>query len=140
MVDVKVKLYKKGVMNLVDFLESEFEKDILIEVILFKKDVIGVFDFIRKCIGDFVVLNGVMLKEGSIYKIVIGVRLRRVKIVYKVSEILSLENDIEKVGEVLSEEFLFGSNIRGSKEYRKDMVKVLVVRMYNSIGGECDGK
>ncbi|MBF4760139.1 FAD-binding protein, partial [Clostridioides difficile] len=51
-----------------------------------------------------------------------------------------LENDIEKAGEVSSEELSFGSNIRGSKEYRKDMAKALVVRMYNSIGGECDGK
>ncbi len=37
MVDAKVKLYKKGVMSLADFLESELEKDILIEVILPKK-------------------------------------------------------------------------------------------------------
>ena len=115
MVDAKVKLYKKGVMNLADFLESELEKDILIEVILPKKDAIGVFDSIRKCTGDFAVLNGAMLKEGSIYKIAIA-------------------------GEVSSEELSFGSNIRGSKEYRKDMAKALVVRMYNSIGGECDGK
>ncbi|MGO0916109.1 hypothetical protein ACTPEM_22770, partial [Clostridioides difficile] len=42
----------------------------------------------------------------------------------------------EKAGEVSSEELSFGSNIRGSKEYRKDMAKALVVRMYNSIGGE----
>ncbi|HBG7747684.1 TPA: FAD binding domain-containing protein [Clostridioides difficile] len=139
-VDAKVKLYKKGVMNLADFLESEIEKDILIEVILPKKDAIGVFDSIRKCTGDFAVLNGAMLKEGSIYKIAIGARPRRAKIAYKASEILSLENDIEKAGEVSSEELSFGSNIRGSKEYRKDMAKALVVRMYNSIGGECDGK
>nr|WP_235689872.1 hypothetical protein [Clostridioides difficile] len=81
-----------------------------------------------------------MLKEGSIYKIAIGARPRRAKIAYKASEILSLENDIEKAGEVSSEELSFGSNIRGSKEYRKDMAKALVLRMYNSIGGECDGK
>ncbi len=38
-----------------------------------------------------------MLKEGSIYKIAIGARPRRAKIAYKASEILSLENDIEKL-------------------------------------------
>lgn len=73
-VGVKVRLYNKGILELSEFLDSELSRDILVEVILLKKDVIVVFDLIRKCIGDFFVLNLVMLKENDIYKIVIGVR------------------------------------------------------------------
>lgn len=49
------------------------------------------------------------------------------------SNILNKEKDIDKVFIVVSKEFIYGSNMRVSKEYRKDMVSVLVKRMYNVI-------
>lgn len=138
--DAKVKLHKKGVLTLEEFLNNDLEKDILIEVILPKVNGSGIFDSIRKCSGDFSVINGAILKVEDEYRIALGARPQRAKIAYKGSEILTRENDIEKAAKAVSEELTFGSNIRASKEYRVDMAKSLVSRMYENLGGECGDK
>lgn len=138
-VDAKVNLHKKGIIRLEDFLESDNEKDILVEIILPKIDGVGIFDSIRKCTGDFAILNGAMLKVDNKYKIAIGARPQRAKIAHKASELLSKEEDIEKASNLVKEELTFGSNMRASQEYRSDMAKSLVMRMYMNLGGECNG-
>lgn len=139
-VGAKIRLHNKGIISLCDFLEGSYEKDILVEVILPKKCAVAVFDSIRKCTGDFAILNGAILKEGNEYKIAIGARPQRAKLALKASELLSSKNDIDEAVNLVREELVFGSNLRASKEYRTDMAKALVTRMYNCIGGECDGK
>ncbi|MDO0123231.1 FAD binding domain-containing protein [Clostridioides difficile] len=132
-VGAKVRLYNKGILELSEFLDSELSRDILVEVILPKKDAIAVFDSIRKCTGDFSVLNSAMLKENDTYKIAIGARPQKARLVLEASNILNKEKDIDKASIVASKELTYGSNMRASKEYRKDMASALVKRMYNAI-------
>lgn len=134
-VGAKVRLYKEGVLELNEFLDNKLSKDILVEVILPKRDAIAVFDSIRKCTGDFSVLNSAMLKENNTYKIAIGARPQRAKIAIEASTILSEEKDIDKASIIASEELTYGSNMRASKDYRIDMASALVKRMYNVIEG-----
>ncbi|MDB3085432.1 FAD-binding protein [Clostridioides difficile] len=134
-VGAKVRLYKEGVLELNEFLDNKLSKDILVEVILPKRDAIAVFDSIRKCTGDFPVLNSAMLKENNTYKIAIGARPQRAKIALGASTILSEEKDIDKASIIASEELTYGSNMRASKDYRIDMASALVKRMYNVIEG-----
>jgi len=139
-VGAKVKLYKRGTVDLEEFLESDYEKDILVEVILKKKKAKGVFDCIRKCTGDFPVLNGAIVCEDEKYTIVIGARPQKAAIAKKASEVLTSEKDTEKASDLVKEELSYGSNLRGSREYRSDMAKALVTRMYMSIGCDKDDK
>lgn len=139
-VDAKVRLHKKGIVSLEEFLDSSLEKDILVEIILEKKNAVGVFDCIRKCSGDFPVLNGAMVLEDGKYRVAIGARPQRAKIAKRASEVLSNENDIDKASDIIKDELIYGSNIRASSEYRADMAKALVTRMYNCIGCDKDDK
>lgn len=138
--NAKVKLHNRGVLSLEEFLNNDLEKDILVEIILPKVKGYGVFDSIRKCTGDFSIINGAILKVNDEYKISIGARPQRAVIAYKGSDILTKEKDINKAVEMVSEELIFGSNMRASKEYRADMAKSLVYRMYENLGGECGDK
>ncbi|NMS91646.1 FAD-binding protein [Clostridioides difficile] len=134
-VGAKVRLYKEGLLELNEFLDKKLSRDILVEVILPKRDAIAVFDSIRKCTGDFSVLNSAMLKENNTYKIAIGARPQRAKVALEASTILSETNDIDKASIIASEELTYGSNMRASKDYRIDMASALVKRMYNVIEG-----
>ncbi|MBU5425195.1 FAD binding domain-containing protein [Tissierella pigra] len=133
--DAKVRLYKGGVMNLDGFLERDFERDILVEVILPKKKGMAVYDCIRKSTGDFPIINGAIFKgENGQYRIAIGSRPQRAKLAIKAAKALENGEDIETVVEIIPEELHFGTNIRGSKEYREDMSKALLGRMYSKVG------
>ncbi|MCC0652439.1 MULTISPECIES: FAD binding domain-containing protein [unclassified Clostridioides] len=134
-VGAKVRLYNSGILELNEFLDSELNKDILIEVILPKKDAVAVFDSIRKCTGDFAILNSAMLKENDTYKIAIGARPQRAKLALEASQILSKEKDIDKASIIVGKELIYGSNMRASKEYRIDMASALLKRMYSAIEG-----
>ncbi|MCC0707963.1 FAD binding domain-containing protein [Clostridioides sp. ES-S-0190-01] len=134
-VGAKVRLYNSGILELNEFLDSELNKDILIEIILPKKDAVAVFDSIRKCTGDFAILNSAMLKENDTYKIAIGARPQRAKLALEASQILSKEKDIDKASIIVGKELIYGSNMRASKEYRIDMASALLKRMYSAIEG-----
>lgn len=137
--DAKVRLYKGGIIDLKDFLEKKYEKDILIEVILPKEDGIAVFDCLRRTSGDFPIINGAMFKgKGGEYRIAIGARPQRAKLVTKAAKELENGANIEKVQNRVLEEISFGTNIRGSKEYREDMAKVLIKRMHDKVGEHHD--
>lgn len=132
--DAKVNLYKGGIISLEEFLEKDFQRDILVEVILPKKKGLAVYDCIRKSTGDFPIINGAMFKgEDEKYKIAIGSRPQRAKLAIKAAETLENGESIEKAIEIIPEELHFGSNIRGSKEYREDMSKALVSRMHSKL-------
>lgn len=142
--DAKVKLYNGGLIELERFLESKHQKDILVEVVLPKKRGQAVFNSIRKSSTDFAILNGAMFKgEDNNCKIAIGARPGRAKLAVKAASLLekkeiNSEQDILLAAEIASEELSFGTNLRGSKEYRKDMCKVLVKRMNKKLGDHHD--
>lgn len=133
--DAKVILCNGGTIELKDFLDKEYEKDILIEVILPKKEGVAVSDCLRKSSTDFPIINGAMFKgKNGEYKIAIGSRPQRGKLAEKSGEALEKGENIEKVSDMVIEELHIGANIRGTKEYREDMCKALVNRMYHKIG------
>lgn len=57
----------------------------------------------------------------------------KARLAFEASNILNKEKDIDKASIVASKELTYGSNMRASKEYRKDMASALVKRMYNAI-------
>ncbi|SHD76357.1 FAD binding domain-containing protein [Schnuerera ultunensis] len=137
--DAKVRLYKGGVMDLKDFLEKKYEKDILLEVILPKKDGIAVYDCLRKSSGDLPIINGAMFKGNNCeYVIAIGSRPQRAKLAEKSMEALEYGASIDKVADMVVDELHFGTNMRGSREYREEMCKVLIKRMHDKVGGYHD--
>lgn len=133
--DAKIRLFNGGIMELEEFLEKKYEKDILIEVILPKKDGVAVYECLRKTSGDLSIINGAMYKgRNGEYRIAIGSRPQRAMLAERASQILENEKDMDKALNTIVEELHFGTNIRGSKEYRQDMCKVLIKIMHDKVG------
>ncbi len=132
--DAKVRLFDGGVMDLKEFLEKEYKKDILMEVILPKKEGIAVFDCLRKSSGDFPIINGAMFKgKDGEYRVSIGARPQRAKLAERAAKDLEC-GDITKAQGTIVEELNFGSNIRANREYRQDMCIALLKRMHDKVG------
>lgn len=133
--DAKVKLFKGGVIDIEDFLNKEYEKDILTEVILPKKKGIATFECIRKSSTDLPVLNAALYKgDDGEYKLAYGARPQRGILAKKAAEALENSVELDKVSEIILEEVHFGSNYRGSKEYREAMSKSLLEKMISKVG------
>lgn len=128
--DTEVELFKGGRTTLEDFLNKEPEKDILVKLYIKKNNMNAIYKCMRNSRSDYPILNIAVSKEEHNFKICVGARPQRATIAYKASEFLSNntinEENIFKASEIASEELIFGTNMRGSKEYRKAICKSLV--------------
>ncbi len=126
----EVELYNGGRIPLDQFLNKDYEKDILVKLYIKKNNANAVYKCMRNSRSDYPILNVSVSKENADYKICVGARPQRATIAHKASEFLSNnelnEENIIKASEIACEELVFGSNMRASKEYRKAMCKSLV--------------
>lgn len=130
--DTEVELYKNGCMSLEKFLDEPCGKDILTRIFIKKNQRRAAYLNIRNSATDYSILNVTVSNLGDEWRVVVGARPQRAKIAVKASKALSQgalgEENITKAAGITAEEISFGSNIRGSAEYRKAMCRVLVKR------------
>ncbi|SHG96110.1 CO or xanthine dehydrogenase, FAD-binding subunit [Thermosyntropha lipolytica DSM 11003] len=134
--DTQVKLYKQGIFDLEYFLENgSKEPDILEKVIIKKDNRQAVFKAMRNSRGDYAILNLALARIGDKFRIVVGARPGRAALALNTMEYLNNEyaqkrelspEILKNAGEIIAEELSFGSNGRGSSEYRKELAKVLL--------------
>jgi CO/xanthine dehydrogenase FAD-binding subunit len=127
-----VELFKGGRMLLKDFLKKPYEKDILVKLIIKKENIKASYEMIRNSAADFPLLNVAVSKKENSWTIVVGARPARAQIAEKASKFLSENNlseeNIQNAATMVVEELIFEGNNRASKEYRKEVAKVLVKR------------
>lgn len=130
--ETDVVLYKAGRVSLGEFLKYGSERDILIKVIIRKEDRDASFKMMRNSMGDYAILNAAVSRKGNNFKIAVGARPKRAEIAKEASEYLSNSGlrvkDIEYASELASKELSFGSNMRGSSQYRQELCRVFVER------------
>ncbi|MCC0650549.1 FAD binding domain-containing protein [Clostridioides sp. ZZV15-6598] len=130
--DTEVELYKGGRISLEEFLDRDYEKDLLIKVYIKKENKNASYKSLRNAKSDYPILNVSVSKYGKKFKLCVGARPQKATIAKKASEFLSNneinEANIDRAIEIASEELTFGSNMRASKDYRKAMSKVLLKR------------
>ncbi|MHB8076283.1 FAD binding domain-containing protein [Desulfosporosinus fructosivorans] len=130
--DTEVELYKDGRMPLVDFLKMPKQKDILVRLWIKLVNRKATYLNLRKSASDYSVLNVAVSKLNDQWTIVVGARPRRAAIASNASAILSKGTqsaaEVEAVAKEAANELSFGTNMRGSAEYRKALCKVLVKR------------
>ncbi|MGX9756191.1 FAD binding domain-containing protein [Clostridioides difficile] len=130
--DTEVELYKGGRISLEEFLDRDYEKDLLIKVHIKKENKNASYKSLRNAKSDYPILNVSVSKYGKEFKLCVGARPQKATIAKKASEFLSNneinEANIDRAIEIASEELTFGSNMRASKDYRKAMSKVLLKR------------
>ncbi|MDU2197538.1 MAG: FAD binding domain-containing protein [Peptostreptococcaceae bacterium] len=130
--DTEVELINSGRIKLYDFLNKEYEKDLLTKIYIKKNDVKATYKSLRNAQSDYALLNVSVSKNDNKVKIYVGARPQIATLAVKASEFLSnnelSDENIEKASQIVSEELAFGTNMRASKEYRTLMSKVLVKR------------
>ncbi|ODA39896.1 FAD binding domain-containing protein [Desulfosporosinus sp. BG] len=130
--DTEVELYKGGRMPLVDFLNKPHEKDILVKVWIKKNNRKAAYLNLRKSASDYAVINVAVSMLENQWTIVVGARPSKAAIAVRASAALSKGKlsveEIEGAAQKASEELSFGTNTRGTSEYRKVLCQVLVKR------------
>ncbi len=136
--DTKVKLFKAGWVSLEEFLEQgPAERDILEKIRIEKRKGFYNFQELRGSSSDYSIINLALAKEGEEYRVAVGARPTRAKLALNTMEFLQnqeLTNEnVKKAGDILSGELAFGTNVRGSKEYRQSMAKVLLKKALQEV-------
>ncbi|MBO3443664.1 FAD binding domain-containing protein [Clostridium sp. CCUG 7971] len=130
--DTEVELYKGGRISLDEFLNKEYEKDLLTKVYIKKNNKKASYKSLRNAKSDYPLVNVSVSKIDDIFKICVGARPQRAVVANGASKFLSsnklTEENIEKSAQIAVDELIFGSNMRASKEYRYAMAKVLIKR------------
>lgn len=126
-----VELFKGGVVSLEEFASMEYDRDIITGVVIKKKQYNASYTSFRNQATDLPVLNcAIAVETGKVPKIVIGGRPNKAVVVEDTNNLLSDYTDkgIDKFAEFVQENVQFGSNRRGSAEYRKQLAGILVKR------------
>lgn len=131
--DAKVTLYKRGTMQVADFLKLDRrEKDILINILVPKTAKKVVFLSQRNTHTDLPVLNCGIVKMGTSLRVVVGARPALAELVTvdeeDVQAKLSDEKWIDRFAADVPNKLSFAGNIRASAQYRKMICEVLVRR------------
>lgn len=130
--DTEVELYKSGRMPLEDFLNKPKEKDILVRLWIKQNNRQAVYLNIRNSASDFSILNVAVSRLKDQWTVVVGARPRKAAIARSASAALPKANpsvvEIEDAANKAAEELSFGTNMRGTAEYRKALCQVLVKR------------
>lgn len=132
--DTYLEFYNNGRMSINEYMKTGSIKDVLLKVIIMKEaNASGSFKSIRLTSTDFSILNVGCVKVENNFNVIVGARpgtpMRAKKCEGYLGGLLIIEqSDIDKAAEIASDEIDFGSDMKGSKEYRKGLCKTLVKR------------
>jgi len=117
--------------NIDDFILEGKHKDIIKEIEIKKNNPKTSYQMLRKSDADFPTLTVAVSKTDKV-KIVVGSRpnvaIHSLKAEEFINENGITDENIHKAAEITSTELDFGDDIRSSKEYKLEVVKVLVRR------------
>ena len=122
--DAYVELYPTGLVSLEEFAKSAYGNEILVSVIVKKKPMKIAYETLRNEATDFPVLAVAVSKWDEKYHVSVGARPARA--------VLVAEDTLEDYKAVAAK-FTYGSNLRGSAEYRQYLAGVLVKRLHQRL-------
>lgn len=130
--DTEVELYNNGRMPLADFLDSSCEKDLLVKLWIKKNKRLASYQSFRNSASDYPILNVAVSELDDRWTIAVGARPRRAAIAKSASAALFNENltdrEIGHAAQMVTKELSFGTNTRGTADYRRALCQVLVKR------------
>lgn len=133
--DTFVELYEGGTIRLSEFLKQKPGHDILVSIIIRKKKRQVRYQAFRQCKTDLPVLTCAVVRGDGNWYIAVGARPMKAEHIEKSWEIKddTCTDQIADCAKEAAEEFVYGSNMRGSAEYRKHLAKVMIRRAMTSI-------
>lgn len=134
--DSYVELYKGGIVPLHEFVHMERDNDILVRVIVKKENRQVRYLTERATATDFPVVACAVAHGNGVWSVSVGARPMKAEVVTEKAELTCAE-DAEAFAKRMADAFGYGTNMRGSKEYRKHLAQVLIKRAVNSLMEEC---
>jgi CO/xanthine dehydrogenase FAD-binding subunit len=126
--DTYVELYKGGIISLEEYTDMPLDNDILVRIIIKKDNRKVCYTSHRNSATDFPVLSCAVANIGTEWFVVHGARPMKARLSkFNIKDNASKEEMAAQVKRVINDT-CFGSNIRGSKEYRQILAEVLAKR------------
>ena len=138
--DTEVELVYAGRMPLAEFACSKRDRDVLVRLIVKKHEGVTVYQSHRNSRTDFPVLTCAVRVEDGKGCAVLGARpakAARVELPAELAEKLAAgkasAEELKAAASEISDQFTYGSNMRGSAEYRHHLGRVLLRRCMEEI-------
>ncbi len=126
--DTYVELYKGGIISLEKYADMPLDNDILVNIIIKKDNRKVVYSSQRNSATDFPILNCAAANKGTEWFLVLGARPMKAKLSrFSACDNPSLEDITSEIKRIV-QNTTFGTNIRGSMEYRQILAEVLIKR------------
>ena len=137
--DAYVVCHKAGEIPICAYAQMKADRDILVKIIVKKTPICMSYQAMRHAKTDFPMLTCAASYMNNCWTVAVGARPSRAKTVVDASGLglKVTEEEARNFGEYISEQMTYGSNIRGSAEYRKSITPVLVKRAMLAAGKEC---
>ena len=136
--DTYVELYKGGLVALSKFVTMKKDNDILVRLIVKKTKGKLTYCSMRNQRTDFPVIACAVSCIGDEWRVSVGARPGRAVLVRDEKNLLGdgiNEENAKRFASYVAEQVPTGSNLRGSDVYRTHLIKVLVERSLNELGG-----
>lgn len=136
--DCKVELYKGGIVPIEQFASMKHDRDIIVRIIINKASGCFAYSDVRIQSTDFPVLNCAVSYFDGMWRCSVGARPHKAVLIKDENGILSAKTTTEQAetfAKMVAEKVTFGSNMRGSAEYRKRLAEVLITRLLTGNGG-----
>lgn len=122
-------LHRAGHISIDEFVTDPIKNDILTEIILPLNIVSAASYSMRNSYADYAILNLTYIRTESAHRIAVGARPMRATLARDTMAYLDGGGcNLKEAAEMCSEELVFGSNMRASGEYRRQICKVLTER------------
>lgn len=129
--DTEVELYQGGRIPLEQFADMPYDRDILVRIRVRKDGRRAAYASQRNTETDFPVIACALAKKGDQWKVSVGARPKRAQ-----SLIICGDMSPEKLAEEAAGQFSYGSNLRGSEEYRRHLAEVYIRRLAKQLEKE----
>lgn len=131
--DTEVELYRSGIVSLAQYVNMPLDRDIVVRIIIRKKHRQAVYLSQRNSATDLPILTCAVANHDGHWKIVLGARPSRAKLTEFVLGGKPEKSDLEQWIKQVNDTVEFGTNTRGSKEYRQHLAEVMIRRCIVSI-------
>ena len=136
--DTYVELYRRGIVSLEEFANMEKDRDILVRLIVKKRPGRFAYQAMRNQRTDFPVLTCAAAQLNGEYRVVVGARPAKARILRDEQNLLSSgvnEENAKAFAAFAADTLPTSGNVRGTADYRTHLIRVLTRRTLLELEG-----
>ena len=136
--DTYVELYKRGIVSLEEFANMEKDRDILVRLIVKKRPGHFAYQAMRNQRTDFPVLTCAAAQLDGEYRVVVGARPAKARILRDEQNLLGSgvnEENAKAFAAFAADTLPTSGNVRGTADYRTHLIRVLTRRTLLELEG-----